>query len=96
MLFFYGQTYPFKDALEQANIYGARAGEDQGEQYVRVLQNVNIAEEAQRVFFLNNLLSEVFHGLVMPVRISTKPPDSSKAEGFLGLLRDQPQISVKP
>ena len=93
---FYGQTYPFKDALEQANIYGARTGEDQGGQYVRVLQNVNIAEEAQRVFFLNNLLSEVFHGLVMLVRISTKPPDSSKAEDFLGLLRDQPQIFVKP
>ena len=93
---FFGQTYPFKDALEQANVYGARTAEDQGGQYVRVLQNVNIAEEAQRVFFLNNLLSEVFHGLVMLVRISTKPPESSLAEDFLGLLRDQPQIFVKP
>jgi len=90
---FVGQTYAFRDQFEAAGIYGARV--EGSDEYCRVLPQTNVGAQEGRVWFLNHILNDVLAGLVMQVRVTTSPPDTSPAADFLSLLLDQPQISLK-
>ena len=90
---FVGQTYAFRDKFEAAGIYGARV--EESDEYCRVLPQTNVGAQEGRVWFLNHILNDILAGLVMQVRVTTPPPDTSPAADFLSLLVDQPQISLK-
>jgi hypothetical protein len=72
-----------------------RARVEGSDEYCRVLPQTNVGAQEGRVWFLNHILNDVLAGLVMQVRVTTPPPDTSPAADFLSLLLDQPQISLK-
>ena len=88
-----GQTWPFREKLEQAGIFGAR--DEACDEYLRVLPQMNVGEDAGRKWILKTVLDEVLRGLVLQLHLTTPPPEASPAAEFLNMLLDSPQIHLK-
>lgn len=85
---FEGATWPFRAALEDQNVLGARTDDDV---YVRVVAPIDTSLEKDRTWFLGTILRDTFKELVLNVKVVTQPPRDSAAYDFLGLLLDLPQ-----
>ena len=91
-----GNTWNYRNALEEAGVRGAKVEDEDGEgqgkaagKYYRILKSLDVAEEEQRV---QNILKQVFQNLAMKVVVEAEPAEDSNVAEFIEELRKLPNL----
>ena len=87
-----GNTWNFKNALDEAGVRGAYVEEDGGDdnadnnkrKYFRILKGFDVTSEEGK---LENILKEVFNNLAMKVVVEKQPVEDSDVAAWIEKLR---------
>ena len=91
-----GNTWNYRNALDEARVPGARFEDDDGEgrdksssKYYRILKSLDVSTDETRV---QNILKEVFQNLAMKVIVDSEPIEDSDVFEFIQELRKLPNL----
>ena len=93
-----GNTWNFRNALDEAGVRGAYVDEDGGDEntdnnnkrkYFRILKSFDVTSEEGKV---ENILKEVFNNLAMKVVVEKQPVEDSDVAAWIETLRKLPNL----
>ena len=91
-----GNTWNFRNALDEAGVKGAYVDEEGGEgdnagkrKYFRILKSIDATEETKKI---QNVLKEVFQNLAMKVIVESEPVEDSDVAELIEELRKVPSL----
>ena len=93
-----GNTWNFRNALDEAGVRGAYVDEDGGNEnaennnkrkYFRILKGFDVTSEEGKV---ENILKEVFNNLAMKVVVEKQPVEDSDVAAWIETLRKLPNL----
>ena len=93
-----GNTWNFRNALDEAGVRGAYVDEDGGDEntdnnnkrkYFRILKSFDVTSEEGKV---ENILKEVFNNLAMKIVVEKQPVEDSGVAAWIETLRKLPNL----
>ena len=92
-----GNTWNFRNALDEAGVRGAYVDEDGGDdngetnkrKYFRILKGFDVTSEQGK---LENILKEVFNNLAMKVVVEKQPVEDSDVAAWIETIRKLPNL----
>ena len=94
-----GNTWNYRNALEEAGVRGAKVEDEDGEgqgksagKWYRILKSLDVTEEEKRV---QNILKQVFQNLAMKVVVEAEPVEDSNVAEFIEELRKLPNLDFE-
>lgn len=91
-----GNTWNYRNALDEAGVKGARVDVDDDEpggstvgKYYRILKSFNVAEDENKV---QDVIKNVFHNLAMKVVVDSDPVADSYVSEMIDDLRKLPNL----
>ena len=91
-----GNTWNYRNALEEAGVRGAKVEDEDGEgqgksagKWYRILKSLDVTEEEKRA---QNILKQVCQILAMKVVVEAQPVEDSNVAEFIEELRKLPNL----